>query len=83
MPKNRISPGFRILLSAGIFALVFLALRPSTPVTKWEYNFWVKLASMFGDSDVEGFVGIALLISCTIITVLLYQIIIRAINKWV
>jgi hypothetical protein len=81
MPINRISLEFRILLSAGIFALVFLALRPSTPVTKWEYNFWVKLASMFWDNDVEGFVGIALLMIFTVITTVLYQIVIRAINK--
>lgn len=80
MPISRVSIGFRILLSAGIFALTFLILRPSAPVIKEEYTFWVNLASMFGDSDVEGFVGITLLISYTIITTVTYQVVLRIIK---
>ncbi|WP_255556936.1 hypothetical protein [Sodalis sp. dw_96] len=35
------------------------------------------MASYYGEHDVEGFVGLALLIACPILAIIVYQIVIR------
>jgi len=69
------------LIGAGIFIFTFLILRPSDPVKKWEYSFWNNAASFFGDIDVEGFVGLVLLIICPIITFVGYKMMIKLIER--
>ncbi|KFC99984.1 hypothetical protein GRAQ_04637 [Rahnella aquatilis CIP 78.65 = ATCC 33071] len=64
----------------GIYILVFLILRPSSPVTKEQYAFWNESAAIFGEPDVEGFIGWALFIICPVITVILYQVIVRLLH---
>ncbi|MFO3875775.1 hypothetical protein ACUNGE_02345 [Serratia sp. IR-2025] len=81
MAAKRVPLGFRILLGAAIFILTFLLVRPSDPATPGQIAFWKKAAAWFGESDVEGFVGIALLAICTLVTVSGYQIIIRLIER--
>ncbi len=77
MEARRVPTGFRIMIFISVFVLAFLMLRPSTPVTDAEYVFWNKMASYFDELDVEGFVGLALLIACPILTIIVYQIVIR------
>ncbi|MBK0032239.1 hypothetical protein IBT47_08085 [Erwinia sp. S43] len=81
MEARRVPMGFRIFIGVAIFLLVFLLARPSDPATKSQIDFWKKTASLFGESDIEGFVGIALLTGCTIFTILCYKIVIRQIEK--
>ncbi|PNS10283.1 hypothetical protein COO59_18290 [Mixta theicola] len=78
---RRVPTGFRILLGVGIFLLTFLLARPSSPVTAGEREFWIKAASFFGEHDVEGFVGISLLLGCTSVTIIGYQITVRLIER--
>ncbi|QWA11329.1 hypothetical protein GTU79_00305 [Sodalis ligni] len=81
MEARRVPTGFRIMIFIFIFLLTFLLLRPSTPVTDAEYSFWNKMADYFGELDVEGFVGLALLITCPIFTIIVYQMVIRLAEK--
>ncbi|WP_243701489.1 MULTISPECIES: hypothetical protein [Sodalis] len=39
------------------------------------------MADYFGELDVEGFVGLALLITCPIFTIIVYQMVIRLAEK--
>ena len=80
MGRRRVTTGFRILIAVGIYVLVFLILRPSSPVTKEQYIFWNYTAALFGEPDVEGFIGLTLFIICPVITVLLYQVIVRLLH---
>ncbi|AYA09662.1 hypothetical protein EYS10_01615 (plasmid) [Rahnella aquatilis] len=80
MGRRRVTTGFRILIAVGIYVLVFLILRPSSPVTKEQYIFWNDTAALFGEPDVEGFIGLTLFIICPVITVLLYQVIVRLLH---
>lgn len=81
MVARRVPTGFRILIGVIIFGLTFLLARPSDPATQEEINFWKKLAALFGKPDVEGFVGIALLAICAVVTVVGYQVAIRFIER--
>lgn len=81
MEARRVPMGFRIFIGVAIFLLVFLLARPSDPATKSQIDFWKKTASLFGEHDIEGFVGIALLIGCTTLTLFFYKIVIRLIEK--
>ncbi|MCR1566935.1 MAG: hypothetical protein E6X23_01360 [Mixta calida] len=81
MAKKRVPTGFKILLGVGIYIFSFLLARPSAPATPGEYAFWNRAASLFGEQDIDGFVGIALLTGCTIITIIGYQIAIRLIER--
>ena len=81
MEARRVPMGFRIFIGVAIFLLVFLLARPSDPATRRQIDFWKKTANLFGEPDIEGFVGIALLTGCTIITIFCYKIVIRLIEK--
>lgn len=81
MVARRVPTGAKILLSIGIYVLTFLLARPSDPVTKGEYAFWNRAAGLFGENDVDSFVGIALLIGCGIVTLISYHIALRLIER--
>ena len=81
MEAKRVPAGFRILIAVSLFVMTFLVVRPSDPSTEGQQRFWIKLAGLFNQRDIEGFVGIALLAICTMITFIGYQIIIRVIKK--
>lgn len=81
MAVRRVPTGVKILIAAVIYILTFLLARPSDPVTETEKDFWLNVANLFGDPDVEGFIGIALLIGCAIITFIGYQITVRLIER--
>ncbi|EXU77324.1 hypothetical protein [Erwinia mallotivora] len=81
MEAKRVPTGFRILIGVAIFVITFLIARPSDPSTQGQQNFWIFLARIFGQRDIEGFVGIGLLVICTIVTIIGYQVIVRAIEK--
>lgn len=81
MEARCVPAGFKILLGVGIYVLTFLLARPSDPVTKGEYAFWNKAARLFGENDIDGFVGISLLIGCSIVTLVGYQIAVRLIER--
>jgi len=81
MEAKRVPAGFRILIAMSLFVITFLLARPSDPSTKGEQQFWTMLAKLFNQRDIEGFVGISLIVICTVVTLIGYQIIIRAIEK--
>ena len=81
MEAKRVPAGFRILIAVSLFVMTFLLVRPSDPSTQGEQQFWTELAKLFNQRDIEGFVGIALLVICTMVTLIGYQIIVRAIEK--
>lgn len=81
MAVRRVPLGIKILLGVGIYILTFLLARPSDPVTKKEYAFWNAAARLFGRDDVDSFVGIALLIGCGVVTLIVYQIALRLIER--
>ncbi len=81
MEAQRVPTGFRILIGAVIWVLAFVVARPSDPITRGEFAFWDKAASLFGENDVDGFIGISLLVGCTLITIVGYQIAVRLIEK--
>ncbi|WP_072133160.1 hypothetical protein [Winslowiella iniecta] len=82
MAVRRVPTGFRFLLGVFFFILTFLLVRPSDPVTKGEYRFWNNAASLFGENDVDGFVGVALLVISAVTTFVSYQISIRLIESY-
>lgn len=81
MAVRHVPAGLKILLGSGFFILTFLLVRPSDPVTKGEYAFWNKFSGLFGENDVEGFVGIALLVISAAVTMVCYKIAIRLIER--
>jgi len=81
MEAKRVPAGFRILIAVSLFVITFLIARPSDPSTEGEQQFWTASAKSFNQRDIEGFVGVALLIICTVVTLIGYQIIIRVIEK--
>lgn len=81
MEAKRVPTGFRILIAMSLFVITFLLARPSDPSTEGEQQFWTALAKLFNQRDIEGFVGIALIVVCSVVTLIGYQIIIRAIDK--
>ncbi|MGV3345456.1 hypothetical protein ACGVWS_06815 [Enterobacteriaceae bacterium LUAb1] len=81
MVARRVPAGVRIFTGLAIFVLTFLLMRPSDPATQGQIDFWKKAAGLLGERDVEGFVGIALLIVCTIVTTVGYQVAVRLIEK--
>lgn len=81
MEAKRVPAGFRILIAVSLFVMTFLVVRPSDPATEGEQQFWTELAKLFNQRDIEGFVGMALLVICTMVTFIGYQIIIRVIKK--
>jgi len=64
-----------------LFVITFFLARPSDPSTEREQQFWTALAKLFNQRDIEGFVGISLIVICTVVMLIGYQIIIRAIEK--
>jgi len=50
-------------------------------MSKSTYNFWNNAAAFFGEYDVEGFIGIALLVSSALITVIAHPIIIMVVER--
>ena len=81
MEAKRVPAGFRILIAVSLFVVSFLLARPSDPSKEGERQFWTALAKLFNQRDIEGFVGISLIVICTVVTLIGYQIIIRAIDK--
>lgn len=81
MAVRRVPLGIRIFTGLAIFILAFLVMRPSDPATQGQIDFWKKAAGLLGARDVEGFVGIALLVVCTTVTTVGYQIAVRLIEK--
>jgi len=81
MEAKRVPAGFRILIAVSLFVITFLVARPSDPSTEGEQKFWTALAKLFNQRDIEGFVGVALLVICTGVTLIVYQIIVRVIEK--
>ncbi|EIC00068.1 MULTISPECIES: hypothetical protein [unclassified Pantoea] len=81
MEAKRVPAGFRILIAVSLFVITFLIARPSDPSSEGEQQFWTALAKLFNQRDIEGFVGVALLIICTVVTLIGYQIIVRVIEK--
>lgn len=81
MEAKRVPAGFRILIAVSLFVITFLIARPSDPSTEGEQQFWTASAKLFNQRDIEGFVGIALLVICTIVTVVGYQVIVRIVEK--
>lgn len=81
MAVRRVPLGIRIFTGLAIFILTFLVMRPSDPATQGQIDFWKKAADLLGERDVEGFVGIALLVVCTTVTTVGYQIAVRLIEK--
>ncbi|KKB05858.1 hypothetical protein [Pantoea anthophila] len=80
MEAKRVPAGFRILIAVSLFVITFLIARPSDPSTEGEQQFWTALAKLFNQRDIEGFVGIALLVICTMVTLIYYEIIVRSIK---
>jgi len=81
MEAKRVPTGFRILIAVSLFVMTFLVVRPSDPSTEGQQQFWIGLARLFNQRDIEGFVGIALLVICTMVTLIGYQVIVRVIEK--
>lgn len=81
MEAKRVPAGFRILIAMSLFVITFLLSMPSDPSTEGEQQFWTALAKLFNQRDIEGFVGIALIVTCSVVTLIGYQIIIRSIDK--
>ncbi len=81
MESRRVPIGIKLLIGVGIYILTFLLARPSDPSTQGERAFWIKAANLFGERDIEGFVGIALLIGCLVITLIVSPVIIRVIER--
>jgi len=81
MEAKRVPTGFRILIAVSLFVMTFLVVRPSDPSTEGQQQFWIGLARLFSQRDIEGFVGIALLVICTMVTLIGYQVIVRVIEK--
>lgn len=81
MEAKRVPAGFRILIAMSLFVITFFLARPSDPSTEGERQFWTALAKLFNQRDIEGFVGISLIVICTVVTLIGYQIITRAIEK--
>lgn len=79
--SKRVPVGFRILIGVSLFVITFLLSRPSDPSTEGEQQFWTALAKLFNQRDIEGFVGVALLVICTVVTLIGYQIIVRVIEN--
>lgn len=81
MEAKRVPAGFRILIAVSLFVITFLLARPSDPSTEGEQQFWTALAKLFNQRDIEGFVGIALIVVCSMVTLIGYQVIVRVIEK--
>lgn len=81
MESRRVPMGIKLLIGAGIYILTFLLARPSDPSTQGEREFWIRAANLFGERDIEGFVGIALLIGCLVITLIVSPLVIRVIER--
>ncbi|MEZ6876328.1 hypothetical protein [Enterobacter sp. KBR-315C3_2022] len=81
METRRAPLGLRILIVITLFLITFLAFRPSDPATQVQIEFWKHAAAYFGEHDIEGFVGIALLVVSTAVTIIGYQIVIRLIQR--
>ena len=81
MEAKRVPAGFRILIAVALFVITFLLARPSDPSTEGEQQFWTALAKLFNQRDIEGFVGITLIVVCSVVTLIGYQIIVRAMEK--
>ncbi|ARA76961.1 hypothetical protein V6M93_11155 [Pectobacterium brasiliense] len=81
MVMKRVPTGVKLLIGVVIYILTFLLARPSDPVTKGEREFWIKAAELFGERDAEGFIGIALLIGCFLVTLVSYLTVIHIVEK--
>lgn len=80
MEAKHVPTGFKILIGMVIYILTFLLARPSTPATEGQREFWSNAARLFGERDIEGFVGITLLFGCALVTIVGYKVVIRLIE---
>ncbi len=81
MEARRVPPGVKLTSWVGLYILIFIFSIPSVPMSKSTYNFWNKTAAFFGEYDVEGFIGIALIFSSFLITAITHPIIIMVIER--
>lgn len=81
MEAKRVPAAFRILIAVSLFVITFLLARPSDPSTQSEQQFWTALAKLFNQRDIEGFVRVVLIVICSMVTLIGYQIIIRAMDN--
>ena len=77
MAKQKIPAGFRILIGILLFVITYLLIVPSVPASKTQISFWTWASHLFGEQDVEGFIGISVLVICGLVTVVGYWAIIR------
>ena len=70
MEAKRVPTGFIILIAVSLFVMTFLVVRPSDPSAEGQQQFWIGLARLFNQRDIEGFVGIELLVICTMVTLI-------------
>lgn len=81
MEAKRVPVGFRILIAVSLFVITFLLARPSDPSAEGEQQFWTALAKLFNQRDIEGFVGITLIVICSVVALIGYQVIVRAMEN--
>lgn len=80
MAKQKIPAGFRILIGALLFFATYLVIAPSAPASKAQVSFWTWVSHLFGEQDVEGVIGISVLVICSLVTVVGYWVVVRAIE---
>lgn len=80
MESRRVPIGIKLLIGAGIYILTFCLRGLQTPRLRGACIL-DKTANLFGERDIEGFVGIALLIGCLVITLIVSPVIIRVIER--
>ncbi|KOC88559.1 hypothetical protein NG42_16000 [Winslowiella iniecta] len=81
MERRSVPTGIKFLISIIIFASAFLLIRPATPLSDKQFYFWQKAALFFGDNDIEGFIGQTLLITDIVVTIIVYLIVIRCVER--
>lgn len=81
MEARRVPAGVKLTSWIGLYILIYFLSIPSVPVSEESYDFWNRTSALFGESDVEGFIGIALLFSSAIITSIIHLMIINLIER--
>ena len=80
MAKRKIPAGFRILIGVLLFVATYLLIVPSAPASKTQVSFWTWASHLFGEQDVEGFIGISVLVICGLVTVVGDWVVIRVVK---
>ena len=80
MAKRKIPAGFRILIGVLLFVATYLLIVPSAPASKAQVSFWTWASHLFGEQDVEGFIGMSVLVICVLVTVVGYWVVVRVVE---